>query len=797
MTRFVWTGTDWTPKTAEGKAAPAGGGHWVTINGAHVLVDGHGVPVDAAMRDKLGAGVGVALSPSTGPTWDGDDVNAMLPIGQALVENLDALVLLHGDNALPSWRREEWRKDPSRLGVRQPDGEMPLDAAIANAPYGPHADYTDTDAMEKRVAARAGLPQRQVMGVTREWSDGGPRDAIGALELNKAAEAEFGVPASPWVDERLQTMRRERRATAQAVLDQVQSGHADPRYPYDVTRYTGSGWHSYPPMMEENRITGEVDPKRLAAIAAGEDKPPVSQAVQRKALRAMYDLTQEDLKKLPGDSVTLYRGVDWPAATPRPDRPGGVVDLTPLSMPLSSWSLNPDTARRFGNVIVAAKVPKRRILSTQHSGLGTIYEHEVVVLGGTGDQGQIWATSLGHGFLKSLAFKAAKPKAGKAPAGSHWVTINGAHVLVDGQGVPVDPKARARLSGGERGALTAPDGPTMSHASDYQHAHQDAEGFLVGFTEGEYRAATQDDRRLRGQAIRDNAALLGYIGTGDIASGNVLLGPDGHTDDEFPNPMARIRNAYAGGGAREEDVAAAVATKAGVDKEGVREMMAGWNDVGMASALGLSIVDAASKGFGVESNDYIAMLGRFYPKKATTGTRTQRKALRAMYDLTQEDLKKVPGDSFTLYRGIKTDTPPAYKAGDKLGLDALGAPLSSWTVDPGTATRFGDLVLKAVVPKSRILSTWRTGLGAGIESEVVVIGGKGDTAQVWHAPWVPSGTKAAPPSGGRWVTLRNGQHVYLKPKAGPGHVPYGGARSGGRLGCSPRPGGLRILSEDP
>jgi hypothetical protein len=63
------------------------------------------------------------------------------------------------------------------------------------------------------------------------------------------------------------------------------------------------------------------------------------------------------------------------------------------------------------------------------------------------------------------------------------------------------------------------------------------------------------------------------------------------------------------------------------------------------------------------------------------------------------------------------------------GAKSLGAvlqPASAFSTDQGVARRFGSMVLDAVVPKERILSTAMTGPGCLNEDEILVIGGDTD-----------------------------------------------------------------------
>ena len=121
------------------------------------------------------------------------------------------------------------------------------------------------------------------------------------------------------------------------------------------------------------------------------DMAETHHGVLRHAVRGMYDHTQAWLKHHGISHVTLYRGM---AVDPDHLR-HPVVDAH--LQPLSAFSSDSELAHSFarqserdvqskgGNhqgVVLAGSVPAHRIFSTVHTGLGTLAEHEFVVLGG-------------------------------------------------------------------------------------------------------------------------------------------------------------------------------------------------------------------------------------------------------------------------------------------------------------------------------------------------------------------------------------------------------------------------------
>lgn len=121
--------------------------------------------------------------------------------------------------------------------------------------------------------------------------------------------------------------------------------------------------------------------KRLAETRRSELR--VDDNEQREFLRSTFNKTQKELSEsLNGAThMTLYRGVD--AGYTRLNSGGALVDMNALA----SWSVSPDTARDFamareGGVLLKADIPISRIASTFQTGLGTLDQNEVVIIGG-------------------------------------------------------------------------------------------------------------------------------------------------------------------------------------------------------------------------------------------------------------------------------------------------------------------------------------------------------------------------------------------------------------------------------
>jgi hypothetical protein len=137
-------------------------------------------------------------------------------------------------------------------------------------------------------------------------------------------------------------------------------------------------------------------------------------------------------------------------------------------------------------------------------------------------------------------------------------------------------------------------------------------------------------------------------------------------------------------------------------------------------------------GFGVDAGPLLPASETFY---AANGT-DLRLFLRAMYDVTQEELALAGIDTVRVVRGVGSYPVAATKewsdAGLRLADIAQGAsregavdlqPMSSFAVSTGTAKKFGQKLIYADIPSSWVIGTCRTGFGCLHEYEWVVLGG--------------------------------------------------------------------------
>lgn len=127
--------------------------------------------------------------------------------------------------------------------------------------------------------------------------------------------------------------------------------------------------------------------------------------------RAMYDHTQAHLQAHGITEMTLYRGVKGKGTGLT--HTGSLTTGHVATQPASSWSYDFNTARGFAtgggtgstksglHAVMAAHIPRERILGSTKTGFGAKSEYEVVVLGGTDHVGMYgWSSkSFSHAPL--------------------------------------------------------------------------------------------------------------------------------------------------------------------------------------------------------------------------------------------------------------------------------------------------------------------------------------------------------------------------------------------------------------
>jgi hypothetical protein len=172
---------------------------------------------------------------------------------------------------------------------------------------------------------------------------------------------------------------------------------------HDATARVLDAFATFNPTEQDRQLRDEMQ-QAVAAVIPGAGKAPASEATPRQRLlqsvaRAMYEGTQEHLKRAGIDGFTLYRGTDltarvstfqtlWQQGT---DVAGGdisrVVDVVKIAQsPMSRWSTSYEQAH--GDVwdkqraaIAGVWVPREQIFSLPISGIGRAIFGEVWIAG--------------------------------------------------------------------------------------------------------------------------------------------------------------------------------------------------------------------------------------------------------------------------------------------------------------------------------------------------------------------------------------------------------------------------------
>ena len=139
-----------------------------------------------------------------------------------------------------------------------------------------------------------------------------------------------------------------------------------------------------------------IDEVMSGGIPSNEMYPLHSSDQQKQIIRAMYEHTQETLANsgfAPSDTITLYRGVKVPNNLPvgkafKNERVGIIKDMSVQGNSLESWSVSRQTAEGFAyaregtqGLVLAMKVPIKRIVGTARTGFGCLTEGEFVIIG--------------------------------------------------------------------------------------------------------------------------------------------------------------------------------------------------------------------------------------------------------------------------------------------------------------------------------------------------------------------------------------------------------------------------------
>jgi len=200
------------------------------------------------------------------------------------------------------------------------------------------------DRIVTQVSERSGLDYEVADKLTATWAASSGDEVPLSVVLQTTAQEVFGLPSSGfYTEERARRLWKEQEE-----------------------RMAFYGWGSY------------EDAKKKAGAY----------------LRAVYEITQEELRERGIRTVTVLRGLDLPLEEARSMSIGDMIAHT--SNPLSSWTVHRDTAEFFAGskygaeeghrgVVLRIQVPAERIFSTSVTGAGCLPEGEVVLLGGIVD----------------------------------------------------------------------------------------------------------------------------------------------------------------------------------------------------------------------------------------------------------------------------------------------------------------------------------------------------------------------------------------------------------------------------
>jgi hypothetical protein len=456
--------------------------------------------------------------------------------------------------------------------------------------------------------------------------------------------------------------------------------------------------------------------------------------VYQDFLRSQYDSTQAQFKADGVKSLDLYRGMTTPIdQMPVENNDYDHVEIS--SRPLSSWSVNSDTATTFAGAagngsLLSAQIPAENILSTPFTGNGCLDEGEMVVIG---HGGQIAAVGVNPGQnyensyedewdyepgalpdvdtnlstaavaleilgRESFGGPGSGPQGGRHPkekseksSGVKGVDANGvaSKDYYDAKSGRVNP-ANAQAIHNEMLSRVASDPRMQAHSPD------------------EIFSATNSQWGDKQSAIWEKAQASGR---------NVDLTKDGI-----------LKFAKAGSGADPNSPEGEQIAR----QAGVNGLVGHWAATSNGDATALAMQNAAEDTFGIKgattwdnpkSADDLAKADELGSKYGTVYS----DVLNAQYDATQEQFKADGVKSMDLYRGVETKYNSIVGPGDDpSSMEIASRPMSSWSVNPAVATGFantnGGTIIQASVPVENIFSTPMTGSGTLTESEVIVLG---------------------------------------------------------------------------
>ena len=237
------------------------------------------------------------------------------------------------------------------------------------------------------LADATGLDPSDISTVVHQWAETSNDTCYASLHIQKMVAEEFGVEMSEFQKEKFKYVDSVREFYLKELGGDEEALHvfAHGEYIGDgknfVMVYKGKGYSL--PNAEANDIFDrqkELFPH--GSILAGDRI--LSDKDTRKLLRAMYDRTQKVLADAGIENLDVHRGFrsgKHPAARLEETKQRCLY----AGNACESFSLNLNTAQRFGRHIISTTVPRKRILATFLTGFGCADEAEVVILGGRGN----------------------------------------------------------------------------------------------------------------------------------------------------------------------------------------------------------------------------------------------------------------------------------------------------------------------------------------------------------------------------------------------------------------------------
>jgi len=263
------------------------------------------------------------------------------------------------------------------------------------------------------IADQTGIPANDASLMIHQWAATSNDTSPASLSIHEAAAEEFGVSLSEWQKEKADLFNRGRNVTDEslhAMYTDYEAANSSYKAMYAEYKqhayHYGGKWYQvfdlspaekqeYETFMAKMDAAGKAANKaystwsQLKAIKNQVESQPALLAhlpdprgAVRKALRAMYERTQEQFRKAGVTEMVLYRG--FHPEGEKVYKKGQAVKVRGNA--LESWSSSYDQAKKFGTVVMAIRVPVARILSSPASGFGCMGEQEFVLLGPTGGE---------------------------------------------------------------------------------------------------------------------------------------------------------------------------------------------------------------------------------------------------------------------------------------------------------------------------------------------------------------------------------------------------------------------------